>query len=145
MSLNNISKDNDNNFLKEFLKGFYHQVTKIEHYENFEIILAEWVKDFLEHNEKSSKIILNLMETHEENENWFSSLIGFFYEHGISDTNIIDKNKSLKLYLLSNGTNKYEAKKLTSTYQLLNIIISRYLLSLYYYKDIILDKRDSIA
>ena len=36
-------------------------------------------------------MVLKLMENHEENENWFSSLIGFFYEHGISDDNIIDK------------------------------------------------------
>ena len=81
---------------------------------------------------------------HEENENWFSSLIGFFYEYGLGDTNIIDKNKSLEFYSLSiNKSDKN--KKLTSLYQLLNIIIAKYLLSLYYYKDTILYKRNFIA
>src|SRR6266516_2335911 len=88
-------------------------------------------------------MILKLMENHKENENWFSSLIGFFYEHGIimSDTIIIDKNKSLKLYLLPiNDKNK----KFISIYQLLNVIIAKYLLSFYYYKDILYN-RDLIA
>ena len=79
------------------------------------------------------------MKNHEENENWVSSLIGFFYENG----NIIDKNKSLDLYLLS--INKNENRKLSSVYQAFNIIIAKILLSLYYYKDIILAKRDVIT
>ena len=90
MSLNSILKD-DESFLKEFLKGFYRQIIKIEYYDNFGTILMEWTKDFFGLNKKSSKTVLKLMENHEENENWFSSLIGFFYEHGISDDNIIDK------------------------------------------------------
>src|SRR5688572_2164268 len=98
LSDSNISKD-DENFLKEFLKEFYRQIIKIVNYEKYENILIEWIQNFLNHNEKNPEIILKLMEGHKENENWFSSLIGFFYEHGIGDTNIIDKNKSLKLYL----------------------------------------------
>ena len=47
MSLNFISKD-DEIFLKEFLKGFYRQVIKIENYDNFEIILTEWIKCFFQ-------------------------------------------------------------------------------------------------
>src|ERR1043166_4628155 len=139
MSLINIS-DDDENFLKDFLKEFYRQVIKIENYTNFENILTEWIKGFFNYNKKNSEMILKLMENHEENENWFSSLIGFFYEHGISGTDIIDKNRSLKLYLLS-----INEKELVSVYQILNIVIAKYLLSLYYYKDIILDKRYLIA
>src|SRR5436190_20661096 len=142
MYLNIISKNHEN-FLKEFLKYFYHQVIKIEYYDNFEIILTEWIKEFFNHNKKNPKMILKLLENHDENESWFSSLIGFFYQHGIGDSNIIDKNKSLKLYLSS--INKNENKKLISTYQMLNIIIAKILLSFYYYKDIILDKRNFIA
>ena len=139
MSLNNIL-ENDETFLKELLKHFYCQLIKIENYTNFENILTEWIKDFFNYNKKNSEMILKLMENHEENENWFSSLIGFFYEHGISDTDNIDKNKSLKLYLLS-----INEKEFVSVYQILNIIIAKYLLSLYYYKDIILYKRYLIA
>src|SRR5215211_7313817 len=100
MSLNNISND-DESFLKNFLKNFYRQVVRIKNFTKFETILTEWIKDFFKCNKKNPGTILKLMENHEENENWFSSLIGFFYEYGIGDTNIIYKNKSLKLYLLS--------------------------------------------
>src|SRR6266496_5060409 len=136
MSLNNISKD-DENFLKEFLKEFYRQIIRIDNYTNVENILTEWVQEFIINNNKNSENILRLMENHVEDENWFSSLIGFFYDNGISsdddnnNTIIIDKDKSLKFYSLS--INKYEEnenRKLSSIYQLLNIIISKFLLSI---------------
>ncbi|PKB94835.1 hypothetical protein RhiirA5_437946 [Rhizophagus irregularis] len=106
MSLNNniISKE-DENFLKEFLKDFYRQVIRIEYFLKYEHILKEWLKDYFNDNKKNPEIILNLMKNHEESENWFSSLIGFFYDHNIGHNNTnfidIDKNYSLKLYLLS--------------------------------------------
>src|SRR6266480_3113258 len=84
-------------------------------------------------------MILGLMKNHEGNENWFSSLIGFFYEHGIGDTYIVDKQMSLKFYLSSIIERN---EKLVSVYQILNIIIAKYLLSFYYYKDIISNKRE---
>ncbi|CAB4393249.1 unnamed protein product [Rhizophagus irregularis] len=142
MSLNNnISKDNEI-FLKEFLKDFYRQIIKIEYYPKFRNILKEWIKDYLNYNEKNPEIILKLMENHKENENWFSSLIGFFYEHILDKK--IDKCLILNFYLSSikNYENDDDKKKLNSMYQLINIIISKYLLSFHYYRDIILDKND---
>src|SRR5207247_651254 len=109
--------------------------------------LIEWIKEFFNNNEKDLENILRLMEDHEENENWFSGLIGFYYEHGIGNKyGIIDKNNSLKFYLLSINNNNYydnnendndddddnenddddKNKKLFSIYQLLNIIISKF-------------------
>src|SRR5581483_2087325 len=139
MSSNNISIRDDEIFLKEFLKEFYLQIMRIENYTNFKIILKEWIQEFFNNNEKDTKKILKLMENHKENENWFSSLIGFFYDYGIisNDNNfnsnsnniIINKNKSLNLYLLSINNNNNN-KLISGTYQLLNIIISKYLLSL---------------
>ncbi|GES92221.1 Sel1-like repeat protein [Rhizophagus clarus] len=82
------------------------------------------------------------MEDHEENVNWFSSLIGFFYDHGIGVSKI-DKNKSLEYYLLA--INIKNDKKLISVYQILNIIIAKHLLSFHYYKDIILNKKNLIS
>ena len=124
MSLNDNLND-DENFLKEFLKEFYRHIIKIENYSNFESILTEWMENFFDDNKKSPEIILKLMKDHEERENWLSSLIGFFYEYGFGYENIIDKNKSLELYSLS--INKAdENKKLTSLYQLLNIIVAEY-------------------
>src|SRR6266498_2945514 len=92
---NNISKDDDENFLKEFLKDFYCQIINIENYTNFENTLTEWIQDFFNHNEKDPKIILKLMEEHKESENWFSSLIGFFHEHGLGDDDSITADKNL--------------------------------------------------
>src|SRR5437867_3646659 len=91
-TMSKISKD-DEDFLKDFLKDFYRQIIRIEHYPKFENILTEWTQDYLNNNEKDSEIILKLMENHEESEDWFSSLIGFFYKHDIlgrDDNNIID-------------------------------------------------------
>ena len=66
----------------------------------------------------------------------FQSLTGFFYDHGIGDTKIIDKEKSLMLYYLS-SINKFESENLDSVYQILNVIIAKYLLSIRYYKDVL--------
>ncbi|CAB4472922.1 unnamed protein product [Rhizophagus irregularis] len=146
MSSDNDLLLDDETFLKEFLKGFYRRIVKIDsnNYENFEDILLTWLQYFFFSNKKNPEIILKLMENHKENENWFSSLIGFFYDHNIISS-IIDKDKSLKLYLLSIYNYKDENKKLiTDMYQLLNIIISKYLLSFYYYREIILYERNFI-
>ena len=62
------------------------------------------------------------MEEHDENENWFSSLIGLFYEYGIinhDDDDITNKNKSLEFYLLAINR---ENKKLVSIYQILRFL-----------------------
>ncbi|CAB5366785.1 unnamed protein product [Rhizophagus irregularis] len=142
MSFSNTITKGDENFLKEFLKDFYRQVIKIKYYPKFENILTEWTKDYFNHNEKNPEIILKLMEEHEESDNWFSSLIGFFYNHNIGYV-VVKEKKSLKLYLLS--INNYKNKKLISSmYQLLNIIIAKYLISIHYYKDIICNKKNLI-
>ncbi|CAB4397238.1 unnamed protein product [Rhizophagus irregularis] len=141
MSLNNNENSTDIIVLRELLKDFYRHVIFIEDYNNFENIITERIKEFIKYNKKTPEIILKLMEDHEENENWFSSLIGFFYEYGIVGVIKIDKNKSLELYLL---TINNENKKLISLYQILNIIIAKYLLSFHYYKYILLNKRNLI-
>ena len=46
MSLNNISKDEEN-FLKDFLESFYRQIINIENYTKYENILLEWIQEFL--------------------------------------------------------------------------------------------------
>ncbi|PKC60805.1 HCP-like protein [Rhizophagus irregularis] len=159
---NDISKidEEEEIFLRELLKEFYHQLITINNYSNYENILKDWMKEFFDNQEnKDPEIVLKLMENHKENKNWFSSLIGFFYEYYINDSNIyINKNKSLELYMISINNNKNnnnkdnnndeeeeEDENKTSMYQLINIIIGKYLLSLYYYKDIILNKRKLIS
>ncbi|PKC66707.1 hypothetical protein RhiirA1_535416 [Rhizophagus irregularis] len=96
---NNISSSEDENFLKDFLKEFYRQIIKIDNYTSIENILTEWIQEFFDNNNKNTEKILKLMENHEENENWFSSLIGFFYDNDIgiiNNYNLINKDISFK-------------------------------------------------
>src|ERR1051325_3658320 len=130
--------------MKISLKGFYRQLIRVEDYGDFENVLTSWVKEFfVRNNKKSFEKILRLMENQKEDVNWFSSLVGFFYEHGLGV--VVDKNKSLELYLFTINNDDGKNKKLVSVYQIINIIIAKYLLSFSYYKDILLDKRNSFT
>ncbi|CAB4398201.1 unnamed protein product [Rhizophagus irregularis] len=145
-SIINISKS-DENLLKEFVRDFYHKILEIKDFHNtFENNLCDWIK-----NISKNKTILKLMQYHKEN-SYFTSIIGFFYQHGINC--IIDRNKALELYLLAvNNENSLKQKCINSnllngnndefydTLQYINVIIGKCLLSLFYYKDIILDDR----
>jgi TPR repeat protein len=135
--------DIDEKFLKEFSKDFYKKIVNINDFNairTFEVNIKEWIKKI---NNKNSNEIKRLMRNHEKNEIWFSSIIGFFYEYGIGCN--MDKNKALELYLLN--IKKEEDYDYNDDYnesfdilKNINIIIGKYLLSLFYYKDIILDK-----
>src|SRR3954454_1980375 len=143
MQIINISKS-DENFLKEFSRDFYQKIIDINDFNVLENTLSEWIMDI----NKNNKPILELMQ---KNEFWFSSIIGFFYQHGIGcDAN---KDKSLKLYLLAvNNDHEGSSNQKFINLHLLesnnefdivknNIMIGKYLLSLFYYKDIILENK----
>src|SRR5688572_24961303 len=89
-----ISK-NDENFLKEFLVDFYRKVIDTDDFNTFENTLIEWINNI----NKNTESIFELMQNHEQTKLWFSSIIGFFYQHGISCN--IDKDKASELYSLS--------------------------------------------
>src|SRR5436305_9225341 len=139
--ITNISK-RDENFLKEFSRDFYQKIIEINDFNVFENTLRKWIKN----TSKKTKTILELMQ---KNEFWFSSIIGFFYQYGIGCD--VDKNTSLRLYLSAVNNEKTSNKKFTNSrllnddefdiMQNINIIIGKYLLSLFYYKDIILENK----
>jgi TPR repeat protein len=145
-----ISIKGDEDFLKEFLKDFYQKIIDLDDVDDylvsFENTLNEWINKIV----KDTQTILELMQNHEKSELWFSSILGFFYQCGIGC--YIDKNKALELYLLTVNSKETLNQNLKNLYllekendkfdvlQIMNIIIGKYLLSLYYYKDIILDK-----
>src|SRR3954452_17781706 len=91
MLITNISKS-DENFLKGFSRDFYQNIININDYNVFENTLSKWIKGI----NKDTKTILKLMQN---NEFLFSSIIGFFYQQDIGCD--VDKNKSLKSYLLA--------------------------------------------
>src|SRR5581483_12067192 len=100
----------------------------------------------LENDDKNPKQILWAMRNHEGSKILFTSLAGFFYQHGVGG--VTDRKMSLELYILAvnneHSLNKLhlieENKDEFSSLRNNNIVIGKYLLSLYYYKDIILDK-----
>src|SRR5436190_16627246 len=127
----NVSKD-DEKFLKGFLYDFYLRVINVTYFnDSFEKDLCEWAKNTLKNDKKNAVKILEIMQKYKEGEIWFSSIIGFFNQHGIGCD--VDKNKALEMYLL---TIKHKLS------QIINNTIAKYLLSIFYYKDIILAKRD---
>ncbi|PKY18744.1 HCP-like protein [Rhizophagus irregularis] len=126
----------DEKFLKKFSKDFYKKIIYINDYNTIKTLennLKEWIN-----NNKNSNEILKLMRNHEKNKIWFSSIIGFFYQYGIGCN--MDKNKALELYLLNIKIEEEKDYELFDILQNINFIIGKYLLSLFYYKDIILDK-----
>src|SRR3954454_16558006 len=136
-----ISKS-DEIFLKEFSKDFHQNIININDCSTFQNTLSEWIKNI-------DKNILELMQNHNGNDFWFSSIIGFFYQYGIGCE--VDENLALELYLLAVNNEEPSNKKYIKLHLLkenddefnilqgINTIIGKYLLSLFYYKDIILD------
>ncbi|CAG8507992.1 13390_t:CDS:2 [Funneliformis caledonium] len=115
---------------KSLVKRFYDEL--VNNAGNFDDSIENDLKDLLSEESKNTKEILEFMQNHENREIWFSSIIGFFYQYGIGCE--IDKDKSLELYLLAIKRDEF---------QYINNIIAKYLLALFYYKVIDLDKRSS--
>src|ERR1051325_11494634 len=90
--------ERDENFLKEFSRDFYRKIIDTMDFDTI-YTLSEWIKSI-----DDTKTILELMKNHKENEFWFSSIIGFFYQYGIGCD--VDKNKALELYLLAVSNEK---------------------------------------
>ncbi|CAB4492143.1 unnamed protein product [Rhizophagus irregularis] len=138
---NNYIFQDDENFLKNLLNNFYNKIIETNDFNNFEKIFCECIKSEIEiNNYENYNYILNMIENHIESKFWFTSLIGFFYNFGIGCK--LNKEKALDFYLLVIDNEKIEIDFSNENFNLLknkNIIIGKYLLSLFYYKDIIID------
>ncbi|GBB90109.1 hypothetical protein RclHR1_00170013 [Rhizophagus clarus] len=129
--------DDDENFLKEFSKDFYQNIIKMNDLNTFEDTLNEWMRN--KDIDKNTETILELMKNHKKNELWFSSIIGYFYQNGISCN--VDKNKAFELYLSAVNLHLLEDNDNELTIlKNININIGKYLLTWFYYKVIILNK-----
>src|SRR6266498_5367394 len=119
---------NDGTFFKELTKDFYNRlINTINSFDDFENLSIEWIKSTLEHNDMNAETFLESIQNHQI---LFSSLIGFFYQHGIGCN--VNKDKALEMYLFAIMQDKD---------QIFNNTIAKYLLSLFYYKDIILSNK----
>src|SRR4051812_37912333 len=86
---------NYENSLKEFSKVFYQIIIDTDDFNTFEKTLTEWINII----DKNTESIFKLMQNHKHTKFWFSSIIGFFYQYGISCE--ISKNKALEMYMLA--------------------------------------------
>ena len=112
-------------------KDFYNRlINTINSFDDFENLSIEWIKSTLEHNDMNAETFLESIQNHQI---LFSSLIGFFYQHGIGCN--VNKDKALEMYLLAIKQDKV---------QTINNTIAKYLLSLLYYKDIIIFHKEKI-
>src|SRR5688572_27555201 len=125
-----LSSEDYRTFFKELIKDFYNRIINTNSFDDFENLSIEWIRNTLEHNDMSAKTFLESIQNHQI---LSSSLIGFFYQHGIGCN--VDKDKALEMYLLAIKQDKV---------QTINNTIAKYLLSLFYYKDIILVDKISI-
>src|ERR1043166_3443288 len=96
--ITDISKGDkdDGNFLKGFSINFYQKIVDTNDFKTFESTLTEWII-----NIDVNKLIFESIQSHEQTNFWFSSIIGFFYQYGIGCD--VDKKKALELYLLAVG------------------------------------------
>ncbi|RIA91509.1 hypothetical protein C1645_875361 [Glomus cerebriforme] len=136
-------------FLINFLKKFYNKIIETNDFNNFEKNLSDWIIEIDENNGRNPNKILEEMQYHKESKCWFSSLIGFFYQFGIGC--LQDNKKAMEFYFLAiyneQDSNKdfnkpHLIEEINDSFDSLrnkNIIIGKYLLSLFYYSDIILD------
>jgi hypothetical protein len=142
-----IFKGDDETFLKNILQEFYRKIIKTNDFNNFEVTSIEWIMYKLENNDKDPRKILEMMQDHIQSKFWFTSLIGFFYQSGIGCDP--DRSRAMELYLLAINDEKdfqienfSKLEKNKDSFDALrnkNIIIGKYLLALFYYRDIILD------
>ena len=142
----------DENFLKNFLKDFYHKIIYTDDFNTFEDTTIKWIKNVIEKHNKNPEIFLKMMQNHKKHQIWFASIVGFFYQHGIGCD--INRKMTLELYLLivnnneslSNNSNKLYLTKENGNdineLQGINVVIGSYLLSLFYYRDIILAREN---
>ena len=78
MSTKFLPSENDGaKFFKELIKEFHDRIINTDSFDGFGDSSIEWIKNTLEHNDMN---IENFLETIQNHQIWFSSLIGFFYQ-----------------------------------------------------------------
>ncbi|CAB5386017.1 unnamed protein product [Rhizophagus irregularis] len=169
----NKNDNKDEIFLKEFMNKLFNTIiyNTNEFKENQAECLINSFKIINDKLRRFNDIndIVKLIQNHKNHDIWFSSLNGLFHQCGYMDYYYIDYNKCLNLYLLAIKNeeilkmidlNIREENEEEEEYdddgdddddnfedyilQLKNVIIGKYLLSLFYYKEFIINKPLSI-
>jgi TPR repeat protein len=145
------------NNLKLLLQELYNILSNME-IEKYSLIgsrFIELINNFLFEYDLNPKNVFDIMTSNSQNIIHYSSLIGYFYQHGISCE--VDEIKAFEIF--SNAV-KNNQKALLEQFSLdqnnetitffcnddikeLNEIITQYFYSLFLYKDIILHRKDN--
>ncbi|CAI2166327.1 1780_t:CDS:2 [Funneliformis geosporum] len=132
-------------FLQELLQDFENILTITEDFKGFDKYATDWMRNYIEENMKRTKveyIFEVLLKFYQDNHlEYFSSLLGFFYQYGIGHK--INKKKALEMYKITTMQDNL-GKNIYNHLQNINKSVGEYLLALYYYKDIIVDKQKSL-
>jgi len=138
---NGRNPKDDKIFLIEFLNDFHNRISFAKNIDEIENKTIKWINVLEDFQCINSRTMIGLMENHQKNDLWFSSLIGFFYQHGIGECEV-NQNKALESYLLAVNTESEEyLNHFNDDLKKYNIIIGKHLLALYYYKEIIVNNR----
>ncbi len=103
----NLFLKNGENFLIEFLNDFHNKISLAKNIDDIENKTIKWINILEDFQCINFKTIIGLMENHQKTDLWFSSLIGFFYQHGIGECEI-NQDKALESYLLAVNTESEE-------------------------------------
>ncbi|CAG8472558.1 1009_t:CDS:2 [Funneliformis mosseae] len=132
-------------FLQELLQDFENILTNTEDFKGFDKYATDWMRNYIEENMKRIKveyIFEVLLKFYQDNHlEYFSSLLGFFYQYGIGHK--VNNKKALELYKITTKQDNL-GKNIYNHLQNINKSVGEYLLALYYYKDIIVDRQKSL-
>jgi TPR repeat protein len=142
------------NFFEELLQELYVILLNIEIKHDIEIRLNEIMKNFLFEYDLNPKDVLKIMINNPENIFYYSSLIGFFYQHGIGCevdeikafeifSNAVKNNQKAVLEQFSFDQKNEIISFFNDEIEELNELILQYFYCLFLYKDIISHRKDN--
>ncbi|CAI2182029.1 2517_t:CDS:2 [Funneliformis geosporum] len=95
----------------------------------FEIFKPDWLKEFINKKNIDSKNLLEKMLKYEQNNSYFTSYIGYFYQNGIGTE--MDNHKSLEFYHQVASMN-FKSEMKNNSLEIINQSIGQYLLAIFY-------------
>jgi TPR repeat protein len=138
-------------FTTKLLQELYVILLNIDIKHDIEIQLNEFMSNYLFEYDLDPKDLLDIMTSNSHNIFCYSSLIGFFYQHGIGCE--IDKTKASEVFFntIKDNSNQFSLDQINEgitfydydDVKKLNNIISRYFYSLFLYKDVIVHRKNN--
>ncbi|CAB4391862.1 unnamed protein product [Rhizophagus irregularis] len=136
-----------NELLQELLQELYTLLLNLESEDDINH-LCEFINNFLFEYDLNANDVLDFMASYSENISYYSSLIGYFYQHGIGCE--IDGNKALEIFsdcVKNNQKSNLEQENDSTIFcynediRKLNEVILQYFYIIFLYEDVILYRK----